>query len=240
MVDIIESIRKGKIDINNQELFFGNLIKGLMLKLNEDISVRGIPVPHIITHTGSDALYLERKGYDNSIEPIQISNENYIYNICPRCIVTPGGIDLLLDQLTHPYTLGQMQYEAEEQIYNLCGEFRRIPLKLGVELKYYVDTYRDMLEVVQQLITNLAFIRTYNITYMGQTIMCSYKIPDSFANEHMTDLDGTTQDDKSHTLSISIEVETNLPVFEKQTIMNSDNYIVTPIHHVKETNEINK
>lgn len=222
---IIENIRSGKIDINNQELFFSHLIKGLMLKLDTDISVRGIPVPHIIVHTGSDALYLEKKGQDYSLEPMQISNENYIYNISPRCIVKPGGIDLVLDQLTNPYSLGQLQYDDGEMIYNLCGEFRRIPLKLSVELTYFTDTYRDMLELVQQTITNLAFIRTYNITYMGQQITCSYKIPEAFSGEHMTELDGATQDDKSQKLTITIEIETNLPVYEKRTIMSNDQYI---------------
>lgn len=238
MNDVIEKIRKGIIDINNQELFFSNLIKGLMLKLNEDISIRGIPVPHIIVHTGSDALYLENKGYNNSIEPTQISNEDYIYNISPRCIVNPGGIDLLLDQLTHPYTQGQLQYDSGEQVYNLCGEFRRLPLKLSVELKYFTDSYRDLLELVQQTLTKLAFIRTYNITYMGQTIACSYKIPEAFSGEHITELDGTTQDDKSHTLSLSIEVETNLPVYESKTIVNLDNYIIRGVSNVHKTNKI--
>ena len=142
---IVEKIREGEIDINNQELFFSTLIKGLMLKLNQDISIRNIPVPHIIVHTGSDALYLEQKGYDNSIEPLSISNENYIYNISPRCVVNPGGIDLVLDQLTHPYTLGQLQYDSGDNLYNLTSEFRRLPLKLSVELKYFVDSYRDLL-----------------------------------------------------------------------------------------------
>ena len=64
-----------------KKLFFAILVKGLMLKLNKDISIRDIPIPHIIVHTGSDALYLEKKGYDNSVEPLEISNENYIYNI---------------------------------------------------------------------------------------------------------------------------------------------------------------
>lgn len=223
--ELVEKIKTNEIDVNNQELFFSHLIKGLMLKLNKDISIRGIPVPHIIVHTGSDALYLEKKGQDYSLEPLSISNENYIYNIAPRCIVTPGGIDLLLDQLTNPYVLGQLQFDDGEMIHNMYGEFRRIPLKLTVELKYFVDSYRDMLEMVQQTITNLAFIRTYNITYMGQQITCSYKIPDALSDEHMTELDGTTQDDKSHTLSLSIEVETNLPVFERKTIMSADQYI---------------
>ena len=223
--EIVEKIRKGEIDINNQELFFSTLIKGLILKLKEDISIRGIPVPHIIVHTGSDSLYLEKKGYDQSIEPLEISNENYIYNITPRCVVNPGGIDLIVDQLTNPYILGQLQYDSGDNLYNLVGEFRRLPLKLNVELKYFTDSYRDLLELVQQTLTNLAFIRTYHITYMGQQITCSYKIPEAFSGEHITELDGKTQDDKSHTLPLTIEVETNLPVFEKRTIMNADSYI---------------
>lgn len=223
--DIIEKIRKGEIDINNQELFFSILIKGLMLKLNEDISIRGIPVPHMVIHTGSDALYLEKKGYDQSIEPLEISNENYIYNITPRCIVNPGGIDLIADQMTNPYSFGQLQYDSGDNLYNLVGEFRRLPFKLTVELKYFTDSYRDLLELIQQTLTNLAFIRTYHITYMGQQITCSYKIPEAFSGEHITELDGKTQDDKCHTLPLTIEVETNLPVFAHQTIMNADSYI---------------
>lgn len=223
--EIIEKIRKGEIDINNQELFFSTLIKGLILKLNEDISIRGIPVPHIIVHTGSDALYLEQKGQDQSIEPLSISNENYIYNITPRCVVNPGGIELVSDQLTNPYILGQLQYDGSDNLYNLVGEFRRLPLKLNVELKYFTDSYRDLLELVQQTLTNLSFIRTYHITYMGQQITCSYKIPETFSGEHITELDGKTQDDKCHTLPLTIEVETNLPVFEKRTIMSADSYI---------------
>jgi hypothetical protein len=229
-MDIVEKIRKGEIDINNQELFFSVLVKGLMLKLNEDISIRGIPVPHIIVHTGSDALYLEQKGQNQSIEPLSISNENYIYNITPRCVINPGGIDLMADQLTNPFSIGKLQYEIEDTILSLSGEFRRMPLKLSVELKYFTDSYRDLLELVQQTLTKLAFIRTYQITYMGQSIICSYKIPESFSGEHITELDGKTQDDKCHTLPLSIEVETSLPVYMPQTIILND-VIISNIQH---------
>ena len=222
---MIEKIRRGEIDINNQELFFSILIKGLLLKLQEDISIRAIPVPHFIVHTGSDALYLEHKGQDMSIEPLRLSNEQNIYTTVPRCIVTPGSIDLVPDQLTNPYTLGQLQYDSGENIYNLKGEFRRMPIKLNVELKYFTDSFRDMLELTQQIITKLSFIRTYVITYMGQAIKCSYRIPDTFDEEHLTELDGMTQDEKLHTMQISIEIETNLPVYSHRTIMLTDNII---------------
>lgn len=231
-IDIVEKIRRNEIDINNQELFFSALIKGLMIKLNKDISIRGIPVPHLIVHTGSDALYLEQKGQDYSLEPMQISNENYVYNIVPRCVVNPGGIDLMPEQLTNPYIQGQLQYESEDTILSLAGEVRRLPIKLTVELKYFTDSYRDMLELVQQTLTKLAFIRTYYITYMGQAVVCSYKIPESFSGEHITELDGTTQDEKCHTLSLSIEIETTLPVYTPETILPTDAIIASNVHNI--------
>lgn len=226
MNQIVNQIREGKIDINNQELFFSSLIKGLMLRLDDDISIRGIIVPHLIVHTGSDALYLEKKGQDNSIEPLQISNEDYIYNVIPRCIVTPGGIDLVPDQLTNPYSLGRFQYDTGEELVNISAEFRRLPVKLSVELKYLTDSYRDLLELTQQILTKLSFIKTYYITYLGQTIQCSYKIPESFSGEYMTELDGTTTESKNKTLNLSIEIETNLPVISHKTAMDASMLIL--------------
>lgn len=225
MDTIIEQIRVGKIDINNQELFFSTLIKGLINRLDDDISIRGISVPHIITHTGSDIFYLEKKGQDISKEPTTISNEDYIYGVIPKCIITPGGIDLIPDQLTNPYTIGQFQYDYNEVLFNFSAEFRRLPIKLNIDLKYFTDSYRDMLELIQQILTKLTFIRTFNITYLGQMITCSYKIPESFSGEYLTDLDGTTTDSKNRTLSLSIEVETNLPIISAPTVMLSNNFI---------------
>lgn len=231
--NIIKDIRLGKIDINNQELFFSILLKSLLVCLNKDITIRGESVPHFITHTGSDALYLEYKGHDMSIEPTQVSNENYIYTYVPRCNVSPGGVDLVPDQLTNPYTIGDFQYSSDEELLGLSAEYRRIPVKISVDMTYIVSSYRDLLELIQQVITKLSFIKTFNMTYMGQTIACSYKIPESFSGEHLTELDGTTQDQKNKTMAISIEVETNLPVISAPTVMLSDTYITKYNHGIK-------
>lgn len=222
---IIQDIREEKIDINNQELFFSSLIKGLILKLNKDLKIRDIPIPHLILNTGDDSLYLEHKGQNNAIEPFEISNEDYIYQAIPRCIVTPGGIDLIPDQLTNPYTLGRFQYDHPQYLMELVGEYRRMPLKLTVELKYYLDSYRDLLELTQQIITKLSFINTFNITYLGQAILCSYKIPESFSGEYITDLDGKTTENKSKTMSLNLEIETNFPIISSKTVMHADNVL---------------
>ena len=229
--DIIKDIRTNKININSQELFFPLIIKGLISSLNSLIYIRKSPVPHYILHTGDDRLFLEAKGYNASIEPEKISNEEYIYSVIPRCVIEPGSLDLDTAQLTSPYSIGSCQLEYNDQILALKGEFRRIPIKLSVELKYFTDSYTDMLELIQYITSNLAFLRTYNIMYLGQKIMCSYKIPDSFGEEHTMEIDGALTDNRTHTLSLSLEVETNMPVFENRTIMCADKYIVTTAHN---------
>ena len=229
---IVDNIRNGALDVNVQELFMSTLIKGLLYNLNKDIKIRNESVPHMILHTGDDRLWLETKGYDASIEPLNISNENAVYSVIPKCIVTPSGIDLDASQLTSPYSIGSLQYESEDGVYTLCGEFRRMPLKLSVDLKYYTESYTDMLELIQYVIANLSFIRTYDIVYMGQKIVCSYKIPESFGEEHSMDIDGAMSDTRDHNLSLSIEVETCFPVFNNKTIVSADKIIVAPISNI--------
>ena len=223
--DIIMKLRRGELDCNNQELFFSHIIKGLLLRLDDDISVRGESIPHFILHTGDDNMYLLKKGHNMAIEPYEISNENYIYNSVPRCIVNPSNIDILSDQLTNPYSRGVFQFESEDNIYTLSAEFRRMPIKLNCELKYYVDSFKDYLDLIQQIMSKLCFIRTYKIVYMGQNITCSYKIPESLQEEHNMELDGTMTDSKYKTITLSLEIETNFPIFEPRTIVSTTDYI---------------
>ena len=233
---IVEMIRKGDLDINVQELFLSALIKGLLLNLKNDIKIREEAVPHMILHTGDDRLWLEQKGYDASIEPLTISNENNVYSIIPKCIVNLSNVDLDSAQLTSPYSIGKMQYVVNDGDYSgtyaLKGEFRRIPIKMAFELKYYVESYTDMLELIQTVIANLAFIRTYDIIYMGQAIKCSYKIPDSFGEEHTLEIDGALSDSRDHSITLSLEVEANMPVFNNRTIMPASKIITTTVANI--------
>jgi hypothetical protein len=184
-------------------------------------------------------MWLETKGYDASVEPLTISNENAVYSIMPKCIVNPNGIDLDINQLTSPYSLGTLQYsDPEVGTIMLSGEFRRVPIKISIDLKYFTESYTDMLELIQYVISNLAFIRTYDIIYMGQKIKCSYKIPESFSDEHTMDIDGAMSESRDHNINFSIEVETNMPVFNNKTIMSTDKIIVTPVSNVYPTNTL--
>lgn len=230
---VLMGIRKDEIDINNQDLFFSILIKGLLTKLDDRIKIRNIQIPHFIVGVGDDTMYLNHKGYNYSKEPYEVTNEDYIYNIIPRCTVNPGNITLSPDQLSSPYSIGDLQLDIDNKLYSLVGEFRRMPMKLSCDIKYYTDSYNDMLILIQQIISKLSFIQTYNITYMGQNILCSYRIPESFDEEHAIDIDGTSTDSKLKTLSLSLEIETTFPIWNNKTIVSKDNIISIEKSNIK-------
>jgi hypothetical protein len=167
-------------------------------------------------------MYLEKKGQDMSIEPKEVSNEDYIYNYIPRGVLTPGGVNLLTDQLTSPYTRGKLQFEYQDQLYEFTCEFRRMPLTMAVTIKYYLDSFTDTLELMQYIVTHLNFIRNFQIIYLGQSIPCSYKFPENLDEEFNAEFDGLSQDSKYKTLEVQLEVETNLPVYYPRTAIESD------------------
>lgn len=222
---ITDDIRNGVLDCNNQELFIKNVIKGLLINLNQDIKIRKIGVPHITYSLGDDLFFLENKGYDKSKEPNENTNENYIYQVVPRCMVNPQNIDVPLDQLTSPYSRGEFEYQTDDDIYTFSAEMRRIPIKINFDLNYITDTYTDMLILIQQIITKLMFVRTYNITYLGQVIKCSYKVPEAFQDEHTIEFSGDMSEKTNKKINLSIEVETNIPVYNLKTVMNINSVI---------------
>lgn len=217
-----EDIRRGIVDINNQQLFFSIVAKGFIYKLNQRLKLRGINIPHYILNTGDDIMYLEVKGQDHSIEPVEISNEDFVYSQVPRCMIQPTGINVQMDQLSNPYSHGKFEIEHDDMIYSFRAEFRRIPVTYGFSLKYYLDNFTDSLNVIQQIITNLSFVNLFKVLYLGQQINCSYQIPDSYQTEYMMEFDGITTESKYRTISLELEVTTNIPVIHEETIIPSN------------------
>ena len=234
---IWKDVRKGALDINNQDLFFGLVSKALLYDLNKKLSLRGKGIPHYILNTGDDIMYLEVKGQDHSIErPAQngvmpeVSNEDYIYSLIPRCMVKPNGLNVPTDQLTSPYSYGNFEMEHEDMIYTFHAEFRRMPITMEYSLKYVLDNYSDAMSVIQQILTKLAFINNFQFTYLGNNIKATYKIPEAAETEYQMEFEGGTTDNRNRTISLDIQVDTNLPVIYPGTIIPGDKFISKVVH----------
>ena len=216
--EIRKKIINGDIDPNNTDLFFGNMIKGALLFLNDSIKLRGNKIPHYILNTGDEILYRELMGYE--YDTTNVTDENFIYNAIPRCIVTPADITVEGDQLTQPYSRGVFEVEDDGHLYEFSAETRRMPIKTTLSLKYYVDSFSDALALSQMIMTNIATIRIYKFSYMGETMEASLTFPDSVQTEHPTELSFDSES-RYKTVSLELELSTNMPVYNVRTAVET-------------------
>lgn len=224
----INDLRLGKVDCNNQDLFFSKLLKGLMRKLQEDMTIRGESIDHMMIHTGDDTFWILRKHHSQIQNLTEQTNEDALYMTVPRAVVTAGAISLLPDQMTNPYARGVFQIDDEDGLRSYSAEMRRMPHTISVSVKYVVPNFRDVLELTQHMMTKLAFIRTFSFMYLGQEIPVSYKIPEQVDGEHLAELDGTTSDDKDRMITFDLEVESVMPVFNYPSITPLSSVITKP------------
>lgn len=223
--ELREKIILGEVDINAQENFFKALYRGLLYDLNKKIRIRNCEIPHFVLNTGDDTMFLEVKGQDHSKEPLEVVNEDYVYNQIPRAMVQFNGVNMQTDQLTSPYSRGKFNLEYNDFIYGITAEFKRMPIKCEVGIKYYFDNFSDLLDATQALIANLAFVNDYNISYMGQTIFNTYTLPDSVDRQLQLEFDGITTDSKNRTIEITLDLESNIPIYMPRTVIFEDNFI---------------
>lgn len=230
--DIRKRIINEELDPNNIELFFGNALKGALLWLNDNISLRGVRVPHYILNTGDEILYRELMGYE--YDRTKVTDENFVYNTIPRCIVTPADLSVEGDQLTQPYSRGVFEIEDDGHLYEFSAETRRLPLKTTLTLKYYVDSFADSLAITQKLLTNIATIRVYKFSYLGETMIASLTFPDSAQVEKPTELSFDT-DNRYKTITLDLDLSTNMPVYNTRTVVETGSVIRTWDNNIGET-----
>ena len=216
--EIRKKLITGEIDPNNTDLFFGDVIKATISFLNNNIKLRDKRIPHYIMNTGDEIMYRELMGYEYS--KTEVTDEDFIYNEVPRCIVSVSEMQTVPDQLTQPYVRGVFDVEYDDNVYEFSAEIKRIPIHMTVSLKYYVDSFTDSLALSQYLITNLSYIRTFRFIYMGNEISASITFPDSHSVEKPETLQFDSES-RYKTVGIDLQLDTNLPIFDVRTCVES-------------------
>lgn len=211
-------IINGEIDPNNTELFFGDMVKAAILFLNDNVKLRGKQVPHFIMNTGDEILYRELMHY--SYDVTNVTDEDFVYNEIPRCIINFNEMQTVPDQLTQPTIRACFDIVEDDNIYEFSAETRRMPITSTLSLKYYIDSFTDSLAVVQSLITKLSYIRTFSFIYMGNEVICSLRFPDGHTIEKPESLSFDSEN-RYKTISFDLQLETNLPIFDTRTCVET-------------------
>ncbi len=250
MSDLRSKINSGDPDINNINPFFSSVIKAAIWVMNQNIKVRGIQVPHFIISTGDDIMYRELLNYyfdnfsetgcdcecEESTYTSEVTGEDFIYNKIPRCMVDVSSFSVSTDQLTQPYVRSNFEIEYDGSIREFCAETFRLPINFELNLKYYLDNFSDSLSLIQYIYTTVSFVRNFHISYLGQDISCSMRLPDSHTVEKNIEVDFNS-DDRSRTVEFTLSIETNLPIYNAKSAVETSSIISSFTSTIYEDND---
>lgn len=212
---------------NKDERFFSIVIKGALSWLTRNIILYNKQVKHFIYNTGSSIMYVETNGYEMSWN--ETTGEDQIYMSRPRCIVNIGDINIEKSELTQPHIRGvyerEVKYETGTNIQGFNAEIRRIPITIQLNLNYVLSSFNESIVLTEELISKFLFQQYFNVVYLGQNIMCSLEIPESFHIE-TNKIDMTSTETNQKNISCSINLCCNYPRINEKTEIPNEKVIM--------------
>ena len=212
---------------NKDERFFSIVTKGALSWLTRNIILYNKPIKHFIYNTGSSIMYVETNGYEMSWN--ETTGEDQIYMSRPRCIVNIGDINIEKSELTQPHIRGvyerEVKYETGTNIQGFNAEIRRIPITIQLNLNYVLSSFNESIVLTEELISKFLFQQYFNVVYLGQNIMCSLEIPESFHIE-TNKIDMTSTETNQKNISCSINLCCNYPRINEKTEIPNEKVIM--------------
>lgn len=212
---------------NKDERFFSIVTKGALSWLTRNIILYNKPIKHFIYNTGASIMYVETNGYEMSWN--ETTGEDQIYMSRPRCIVSVGDINIDKGELSQPHIRGiyerEVKYDKDIRIQGFNAEIRRIPITIQLNLNYVLSSFNESIVLTEELISKFLFQQYFNVVYLGQNIMCSIELPESFHIE-TNKIDMTSTETNQKTISCSINLCCNYPRINEKTEMSNDNVIM--------------
>lgn len=212
---------------NKDERFLSIVTKGALSWLTRNIILYNKPIKHFIYNTGSSIMYVETNGYEMSWN--ETTGEDQIYMSRPRCIVNLGDINIEKSELTQPHIRGvyerEVKYETGTNIQGFNAEIRRIPITIQLNLNYVLSSFNESIVLTEELISKFLFQQYFNVVYLGQNIMCSLEIPESFHIE-TNKIDMTSTETNQKNISCSINLCCNYPRINEKTEIPNEKVIM--------------
>ena len=212
---------------NKDERFFSIVTKGALSWLTRNIILYNKPIKHFIYNTGASIMYVETNGYEMSWN--ETTGEDQIYMSRPRCIVSVGDINIDKGELSQPHIRGiyerEVKYDKDIRIQGFNAEIRRMPITIQLNLNYVLSSFNESIVLTEELISKFLFQQYFNVVYLGQNIMCSIELPESFHIE-TNKIDMTSTETNQKTISCSINLCCNYPRINEKTEMSNDNVIM--------------
>lgn len=207
--------------------FISVVIKGALSWLTRNVVLYNKPIKHFVFNTGSSIMYVETNGYSMSWS--ETTGEDALYMSKPRCVVETGDIEVDAAELSQPHIRGVYERECVYKDDNgkeitrtegFNAEIRRVPVTIGLTLRYALSSFNESIVLIEEIMSKFMFQQYYNVVYLGQTIMCSIELPQSFKID-TTAVDLASAESGQKTITLNVSVRCNYPRINEATEMSN-------------------
>lgn len=211
--------------------FISVVIKGALSWLTRNVVLYNKPIKHFVFNTGSSVMYVETNGYNMSWS--ETTGEDAVYMSKPRCVVETGDIEIDAAELSQPHVRGVYERECVYKDENgnesprtegFNAEMRRVPVTIGLTLRYALSSFNESIVLIEEIMSKFMFQQYYNVIYLGQTIMCSIELPQSFKIDTSA-VDLASAESGQKTITLQVSVRCNYPRINEATEMSNSDII---------------
>ena len=201
----------------NHMTFFKTCHLATFSFLNDKMNKWSIPVT--VSKT-SDENFLMDLFYRNE------SIEGY-YNKMPRVQINFGSVEILTSQFSNKNTRGNFKIDTENETKSYSGKLIRIPISVPVTFTLYSENYAQHLQHIEILIRTFFYETHFQWEYLQQTVQSKIQFTTSIGETSNSIELEFNSEKKYYEMELSLEVQTNFPLFVDNTILPKDNVMNT-------------
>ena len=231
------------VKYNRDDSIIRHIIIGLLADLNNKVWIKRqldkatraiVDIPFYYSVTGDDEFLRDKflfaipTGAACTPDPAYADGN---YDAIPRGVVNLNSFTVDSGKLVNKRTRGEYGKLDTQGVLNAySAEFEMIPITMSMDVEILISSMLDGFKVTENLVKKLYKSNFFNVE-VGHLDEGTYRLPSYYSLPEDYDIqkpiDFTFEDKEKYKISLSIEVNSYIPVFEFETELSSAKRIYT-------------
>lgn len=215
---------------NTDDIFVRAVIVGFINLLNNKIEIEQvlsddkteiIQIPWFFDQSGEEDFIQDYfVNWADCVHPKLVDGN---FDTIPRGVLKLGGIGISTGNLTNKFVRGTYTKEVNGVLETFTAFVRQIPMSISFDAEIKADTFNQSMKIIQSVIETFYSSDVFRTSYKGFMVSCQVGFPDSYDLDKM--MEYTYGDGEDKIINLSFEVETYMPVVNKESIIHASKRI---------------
>lgn len=238
---------------NKDGVFLREVIAGCLKVLNNKIKysqvmnpetgeTKEVVVPFFFDfgeHSNSERFIQDHYTFfKDACTPLGLKNVNGNFDTYPQGRLKLDSMNLDAGSMTNRYVMGKYYKMIDGERRAFVSYLYSLPMNISASIEIKTDTLISLMQIQQSFYENMYKNLTYYIIYKGLRIPVRCGLAEQFSQEKGSSYSFGNQNDPMMKLSMSIQLESYMPVFDPTTEMDASHIVTNWALALKHTNNI--